>query len=420
MKSPPSVSSATLARFSLYLTSSQIIQSAVAFGANLVLVRFLLPADFGRFAIAYAGIALMFSIFSCNVSALIIRTSDDDFDDARQDRYYSILILESLLSLTIIVLWMIFTDEGSLWVYGLLCALAGRHWLQQNRAFYERHMPYRTLPVIEAGAAITAHIVSLIALFSGAGIASLFIREIILTLVEIAGLWAVGGITIRKFKIPSVQEWGLVLREASGIWLDGVLENAYQRLVILASGLLGGNTAAGFLFQAQRLAVIPNQLLSPVFSRLSANWMSRAETPEIRIGRRQKFLMLSFPILLVLGIATYFWADPVVPWIFGENWQHSADLLAAMCGMVTFLTLFEILKSYCAVTRCMRVLFVGRIMQYAGLAGAALAASAGWMASDVAIAVGQSAGFALAFVVVFLILRWRESSQRRTGSETEV
>jgi len=197
-----------------------------------------------------------------------------------------------------------------------------------------------------------------------------------------------------------------VLLEARGVWIDGIAETGYQRLILLATGFFGGISAAGYFFQASRLAVIPHQLLSPVLSRLSANWISRAENQPLKISRRNGFIRLSFIPLILLGIAAILWADPVVPWIFGDNWSRSADLLVALSGVIVFLTLFEVLKSYCMVTRRMRILFVGRVIQYAGIALAIIAITAEWLPADIALALGQSAGFFASFVAVGLIL-WR-------------
>ena len=395
-----------LARYGLFLTASQIIQIAIAFGANLVLVRFLLPAEFGKFAIAFAAISLLFSIFSCRVYALVIRTPDDRYDNDTKDRYYNVMLLETVFSTTTALIWFSIAGNVTQWDLALIFALATRHWLQGNRAFFERSMPYRKLSLVETVAPILAHSVSVILILNGFGIATLYIREIVLTLVEMVALGMVGGITIRKIRWIGMESLRNVLLEARGVWIDGIAETGYQRLILLATGFFGGISAAGYFFQASRLAVIPHQLLSPVLSRLSANWISRAENQPLKISRRNGFIRLSFIPLILLGIAAILWADPVVPWIFGDNWSRSADLLVALSGVIVFLTLFEVLKSYCMVTRRMRILFVGRVIQYAGIALAIIAITAEWLPADIALALGQSAGFFASFVAVGLIL-WR-------------
>lgn len=395
-----------LARHGLFLTASQIIQIAVAFGSNLVLVRFLLPAEFGTFAIAFAAISLLFSIFSCRVYALVIRTPDDRYDDNTKDRYYNVMLLETLFSTATALIWFSLVDTVSLWDLALIFALAVRHWLQGNRAFFERSMPYQKLSLVETVAPILAHSVSVALIINGFGIATLYIREVVLTLVEMLALGLVGGITIRKVRWIGMGSLRGVLLEARGVWIDGIVETGYQRVILLATGFFGGTSAAGYFFQASRLAIIPHQLLSPVLSRLAANWISRAENQPQQISRRKGFIRLAFFPLMLLAIAAILWADPIVPWIFGDTWTRSADLLAALSGVIVFLTLFEVLKSYCIVTRRMRILLIGRIMQYAGIALAVIAIAAEWFSADIALALGQSIGFFVSFAAVALIL-WR-------------
>lgn len=406
-----------LARYGLFLTASQIIQISIAFGANLVLVRFLLPAEFGKFAIAFAAISLLFSIFSCRVYALVIRTPNDLYDDETKDRYYNVMLLETVFSTATALIWFSMAGSVTQWDLVLIFALAARHWLQGNRAFFERSMPYRKLALVETLAPIFAHCVSVILILNGFGIATLYIREVVLTLVELVALGMVGGITIRRIQWIGIDKLRGVLLEARGVWIDGIAETGYQRLILLATGFFGGTSAAGYFFQANRLAMIPHQLLSPVLSRLAANWISRAEDQPLQIARRKGFVRLAFVPLMLVGIAAILWADPIVPWIFGENWSRSADLLAALSGVIVFLTLFEVLRSYCMVTRRMRILLIGRIMQYAGVALAIVAIAAEWFPADIALAFGQSIGFFASFLAVALILWCVEAKADRRNAD---
>ena len=79
----------------------------------------------------------------------------------------------------------------------------------------------------------------------------------------------------------------------------------------------------------------------------------------------------------------------------------TADLLMALGGVIMFASLFEVLKSYCVVTRSMRTLFLGRVMQY--LAFGALPVLVGIGLVDNAmtsLALCLSIGLAMAFLVV--------------------
>lgn len=414
----PAKDTPDIARHSFFLTASQIVQVAVAFGANLVLVRYLVPADFGNFAVALAGIVLAFSFLSFRINTLIIR-ADDETITAQRGCYFTVITVETLFSAGVATGWIILTSGLSAWELSLVAALAIRHWVQQNRSFYERSMPYGRLSAAESGVAIFAHLCAVGFVVSGFGPEVLFIREIILTGAELITLWAMGGLTFSRLVRIRLPELQSLLKTVLPIWMDGLFESAYQRLLILAAAAFGGAATAGLFFQAHRLAVIPTQLLAPVMARLAGNWIGRATTSEEQVSRRKFFIRIAFVPLLLIGAAAFLWADPVVPWLFGENWARSADLLAAMCGAVTFMALFETLKAYCFIARRMRLFLMGRVVQYIGTAMPLGAAMAGWIAGDMALAIGQSIAFFIAFSFVASMLQRAETIAAKENSEQQ-
>ncbi|NQV57118.1 MAG: hypothetical protein HQ503_14755, partial [Rhodospirillales bacterium] len=54
-----------------YLVFGQAVQAFVAFAANLVLVRFIMPEGFGRFALVLAGASIVLSLISLRLNILI-------------------------------------------------------------------------------------------------------------------------------------------------------------------------------------------------------------------------------------------------------------------------------------------------------------------------------------------------------------
>ncbi|NQW00560.1 MAG: oligosaccharide flippase family protein [Rhodospirillales bacterium] len=394
-----------LAIGSSFLVSGQIIQAIIGFAVNLVLVRYLAPEEFGRFAIVLAGTALVFSVFSLRVEAMIIRARKEQLTETAIDRYFGASVVETVFAILVLYLWMVVTDTDGKWQISLVLALGFRHWVHQNKSFFERTMPYRELALTETLVSISSHLLALVLILSGVGWVVLFIREIFLTLAGFCGLWLIGGLTIRRFRFPSLDDWRHLFGEARGIWLDAVLENGLNRLTILFVGYLGGDRAAGFFFQALRLASLPQQVLAPIVGRVAGNWFSRTENRRDRRRGRDKLLLVLFvPLFLAAGLTVLF-ADPVVIWMFGDAWARTADLMIGLSGFILFLTLFEILKSYCWTARQVRWLLVGRIAQYAGCAVPVYLAMVGYMTGDMALAIGQSLAYGLAFIVVLAILK---------------
>jgi len=88
-------------------------------------------------------------------------------------------------------------------------------------------------------------------------------------------------------------------------------KNGLTRLTILFVGFFGGERAAGFFFQALRLANLPQKILSPLVDRVAGNWFSRTEQrDERRKGRDKLLLILAAPLALGAGLTIAF-AYPV-------------------------------------------------------------------------------------------------------------
>jgi len=344
---------------------------------------------------------------------MVIRARTDQLTDTAIDRYYGAALIEVVLSTILICIWLLTTTNSGNWEVGLILALGLRHWMQQNNAFFERTMPYRKLAFTETIVATTSHLVTLGLALSGVGWTVLFIREIFLSVAGVLGIWVIGGLTIRKFKFPSRKDWLLLFREARGMWLDSALENSLTRLTILFVGMLGGDRATGFFFQALCLANLPQKVLSPLVSQVAGTWFGRTEDHTARRKGRDK-LLLAIAAPLALGVSlTIAYADSVIPWMFGDKWARTTELMFGLSGFVFFLSLFEVLKSYCWAARQLRWLLIGRIFQYIGVAIPVYAATTNLMAGDMAMAIGQSVAYGLAFVVVFALLKKTENLSPR-------
>lgn len=389
---------------STFLVSGQVFQALLAFGVNLVLVRHISPGEFGRFALILAGASVVYSIISSRINVLIIRMPETDYDDKAKDIFFSAMTLETLAGTFIIFVWLAVSGNTGYWEALLVGAVALRHWTELNKAFYERTMAYRQLAALETGASAGGHLLTLAMVLSGVGWTVLFVREAVISILNIFGLWRVGGLIMRPLRLLSVTEWKALYKDARGVWLDGVLEGNFQRLTIILAGFMGGEATAGLFFQAQRLAFVPHQVLSPIIYRVLANWFGRVEDANARREGRDRILLIVFVILLPAGILTVLFADPVVPWLFGENWSRVSDILVALFGMISFCTMFEALKAYCLSTRQSVKLFGGRIAQYVGLLVPAAAGFAGWISADIALAIGLSVAYFLAFLFIRILL----------------
>jgi O-antigen/teichoic acid export membrane protein len=383
------------------LLVGQVVQVIIAFAANLVLVRYIAPEGFGRFAITLATASLIVSLLSIRVNSLIIRVPDGELTRHLEELYFSYLTIETFVALIAGLVWVALAGNAGSLEFSLVVLVCVQHWIHQNKSFFERGMPYVRLGLIETGCSVFANLATVCAAFAGAGVVALYFREFVLTVTLFASLAVMGGLTWRRLRWLSRAEWSGIIREGRGIWLDGVLEGSYQRIAILLAGLVGGDRGAGFFFQAQRLAILPNQLLSPLVGRLAVNLFGRENRSEHRKQLRNRQLAMLVPILVLATVLTILFAVPAVTWVFGATWIKSADLLVAFAGVIMFTSLFEILKSYCFITQSMRTLFLGRVAQYLMLGALPILVGIGLVGDQtMALALSISLGWAAAFIVV--------------------
>ncbi|MGE4280658.1 MAG: oligosaccharide flippase family protein, partial [Magnetospirillum sp.] len=339
MNNPPRI-----AVSGLMLMASAMTQAVVAFAANLVLVRHMEPAEFGRFAVIQASAALVLSILSVRTNTLIIRTPEAEMDFDRRSLLFSVIGWETLLAVLLIGTTLVATGNV-LWTdWCLALALAVNHWTSQNRAFYERNLRFGRLAVLEAVVQLCGHGLAVLLVLAGIGAASLYLRELFFALVTLAALIGLGVLSFYRFHWLTWDDWRHVLRDARGVWLDAMLENSFARLTLLAVNAGTGLHGAGLFFQAQRLALVPQQLLQPFSGRVVAIWFGRTECNGQRRLMRNRLMMVSAPPLILAALLAWAWADPVVPWVFGAPWAPAAPVLAALGGMIVFLPLFEMLR----------------------------------------------------------------------------
>lgn len=347
------------------LASGGVAQALLGFTSNLVLVRYLMPTDFGTYALALAVVSTAFAVVSLRLTTLIIRDPAIDDSPERRRMYVGALAAETCLAATIAIAAVAVLGGMTILAGAVILAVAGNHVLGTVRAFYERRMPMAQLAAVESAAALVSHGFAALLVVGGAGALTLYIRDVVALLTMAVGLWLVGGLHLPAPRRLTVTEWRNLLREGGGLWLDGVAEGLFQRLTIMLAAWFGGSRDAGFFFQAQRLAIVPQQILFPLVGRTAMVWLSRLEDAPSRRTGRIRLLWATTVVLGFAALGAIAFAEPIVPLLFGEAWRPVAPLLVLLSGFIMFGTLFEVAKVYCLATSRTPILLIGRIAQYA-------------------------------------------------------
>lgn len=380
------------------LTAGALVQALAGFLAQLVLMRLLFPEDFGRFAVILAGCGLVQTVLSLRLNVLIIRLSDAEMTSERVSLYRAALVWESVASLVVTLIWLGFAGLIAPDSLALVAALALTQWTSQVVIFFERRMAYGRITLVETGSQMLGHGVAVALILVGAGAVTLYLREAVVALCRLAAYARIGALSPPEWRLPRWADMRVLANEVRVYWLEGVSEGGFTRLVVLCSGAMAGSHGTGLLAQSQRLALIPHQLIAPVLSRLSVNAFSRADAGQ----KRRLLALLLSGALALLGVAALLavaFADPVVPFLFGEHWRPAAAILAALAGVVVFFPTFELLRGYCFALGLVNSIMWARAVQYAAfLIGAMLA----WRAADPVpiLALALSAAYGAAFALL--------------------
>lgn len=349
------------------LMSSNVAQAIAGFASQLVLMRLLGPQEFGGFAVALAGAGLVQVVLSPRLGVLVICARDTEYTEEFRQRLYSAMAIEALACLVAMVAWLALTGLASVWSLLLAATLTAAHWLNSVTLFYERGLPYRDIAVLETGSQLAGHGLAVALVLAGAGVATLYLREAAMVILRGALLCWLGAIPRWRLHWVTWAEWRSLLAQARVPWLDGIAEGAFQRLMVLTINALAGWHGAGLFFQAQRLALVPHQILSPMVVRLAGNLFARMEeTTPRRRTLAHVLVTVSLPLASAAAIAWAF-GEPLVPLVFGSGWAEAGPVLAAMAGSIFTFSLFELARSYCLARRLHRLLLAGRAVQYATL-----------------------------------------------------
>jgi PST family polysaccharide transporter len=377
-----------------WLISGGTFRAATAFFANLALVRLLSPEDFGQFAIIQADVSLVGALLNFQTGPLLLRASDEELEEENLSRYTGALIAETLLvgSGAVITLWVLnLLTVGA--VILLITSLATT-WVQTELRLYERTFEYKRITYTESVAHFLSRLFAVAGAYLGMGPIVLYLRNTIRQTVIFEGLRRLGGLTAFPLRWLTLRDWQAYLKKLKGFWADGLLERMFDRAVVMTIGGLTGEETTGYFYQARRLAITPNQVLRPFSYRMAFNHFSNRISEGNRYSTLWKGLLVEIGVLGLAVLTAWFFANPVVPWLFGEEWRPVVPMLLALSGVIIGMPMFGTLQVYFKAQNRMRPFIIwARGFQYVMIAVAAIMAFRTPLNAGVLLSIGLSASF---------------------------
>ncbi|RJQ43494.1 MAG: hypothetical protein C4538_11995 [Nitrospiraceae bacterium] len=331
----------------LWMSGINYIGYALNFGVQLVLVRLLVPEDFGLFALglSIAEILFIFFSFSFSMAVIQIQEAEDLFDTA----FYL-----SLISGTIIVLMggilgfflSSYYPRESIVAFFMLCALQP---VQGCTLIYsasmEKELQFKKNAVVRGLATNLSGVGAIILAYYGFGVWSLVGKEMIATVLMLAGMRMVTTYRFRrKFNKSTAKK---LMSFGYKILFSRGLEVCYYRIPFFFIGTFAGTKILGLFSQTYYLASIPNVMLTPATSYVAYPIYSRIQNNTEQLNKafyitNYFFIRFSMPIMLVL----FLYPKEILSILYGDKWLEASQMLRYFAAYAAFLPLFSNAKTF--------------------------------------------------------------------------
>ncbi|MFT3917328.1 MAG: oligosaccharide flippase family protein [Anaeromyxobacteraceae bacterium] len=334
-------------RGSLWAAAGAYGSFVVNFGAVAALARFVSPAGFGTYALAYGYSQLISAVGLIPFGQAVVQSPGVP-GIADTALVLTLLLRLGLLVLSIPAAFLAGHHNGAE-VGLLLLELSAVNLLDGLRsamaAVIERDLEYRRAAAVTIAASACAAVISVVAAARGLGAQALVLREGL-----IAGL-VLGTYVLlaRRWRLPSGR--GFDRAAARRAWsfarslfwfraLDQILARADR--VILGNTL--GLAALGYFHQAKTLAALPQAAVAPATMQVAIATFSKVRHEPVRLGRAFDLLQYFVTRLAPLvGLAVALFPEALLATLYGPRWLPAAPALRVL-GL--YATVAPILEGY--------------------------------------------------------------------------
>ncbi|GEM_PF-2196707 len=334
----------------LWMSGTNYLGFIVNFAIQLILVRLLMPEEFGTYTLglSIAEILFVFFGFSFYMAIIQIQEAEDLFDTSF---YLTIITGVIVFSIGVIISIIIssFYPLSAVTVLLILCAIQPiMSCANLYSAFMEKELNFRQNSLVRMIATNASGIGAVILAYMKFGMWSLVGREIIAALLMLGGMrffskYRLGG----KFNRVTAKKlldftWKMLFCRG--------LEIIYHRVPNFFIGTFAGVKALGFFSQTCYIAGMPNTIFAPFTSNVAYAALSKIRTDKDKVNRGI-YLSNYFisRLLLPLVPILFFFPEKVINILYGENWVGAASILKYFAFYALLLTMFSNAKTVCIV-----------------------------------------------------------------------
>lgn len=295
-------------------------------GSIVILARLIVPAEFGRYAIALIAQEVAYLMVAGGLSSALVQRKTIDREHQQTGMALGVLAGLALAGLTLIaasvIVAPIFGERTAFFVRLMapLCLVSALSTVPT--ATLRRNMAFRRLSEIEVLSTVARVVVCICLALAG-------LSGEALVLGVLAGSLATGVIAwisapppaprLHRAAARELLSYGLPVSLASVSWIG--FSNVDYAIV----GARLGALQTGFYFRAYTLAVEYQSKISVVMTQVGfpvlARTRSAAELTQLYRQMVSMLTILLFPLLVLLSVT----APVLVPFLFGPHWAPAAE-----------------------------------------------------------------------------------------------
>lgn len=298
---------------------------------GVVLARLLLPEDFGKFVYISAVVSALMIPFAITVTPLLVTDGGQQPDLFKDVLGFTVLI--TAIKLFILFLFILYMLVNSQYQQALLAFLIGfpvafsdlPEALRADLEGQGRFAP--NLAVQLAGLSTHAAVsISLVAL--GWGVLGLALGCFVAYWPQAYLYLLFSGRSLKQARFWRTRIYTL-LKKGISFWMMQLSSNMSARIDKIFLGHIGGDVQLGYYNRALNYAPFCMFLLSSLLTNATVVAIRKKKLASEKLSIVKKTCLLLFVGALVNWAALWFFSDPVVPWLFGEQWRGAVPTFQA-------------------------------------------------------------------------------------------
>lgn len=317
---------------------------------NIWLARLLSPKEFGQIGVIMFFITLGSVFTESGLGGALVRKKE-----ATKTDYSTVFVSNLILSvLSFIIIFFSaqfiasYYDDNlleNLLIVSSLVLIINAFQLTQNAKLISE-MRFKPRAIYRFIAVLVSSIIGVYCAYSGMGIWSLVLIQLLTSSLNTLFLWLFEGFFMKfyfsKASFKELYAFGVNTTVAS--LLNTGFDNIYQ--VILARYFSLSQT--GYFYQAKKLQDVPGGVISMVTHSVIFSSLTKLQDNKVAFAKAYNKITLYFLVLLgFISIFIYLYAEPIVLLLYGEDWL----------GMVFYLQLLTIASFFFIQENMNRVIF---------------------------------------------------------------